>query len=31
MIKNEMVRAFNKFAPSVPMEAVAEIGDYWIH
>ena len=31
MIQDEMVRAFNKYAPSVPMEAVAAIGDYWIH
>lgn len=31
MIKEEMVRAFNKYAPSVPMEAVAAIGDSWIH
>jgi len=31
MVELEMVKAFNYFAPSVPMEVEAAIGDYWIH
>ena len=31
MIEIEMVKAFNYFAPSIPMDVDAEIGDYWIH
>jgi len=31
IIETEMVKAFNIYAPSVPMEASAEVGDCWIH
>ena len=31
LVEKEMVTAFNYYAPSVPMEADAHIGDCWIH
>jgi len=31
LVETEMVTAFNFYAPSVPMEADAHIGDCWIH
>tara|TARA_Y100000592_G_scaffold61278_1_gene95757 strand:- start:7953 stop:9743 length:1791 start_codon:yes stop_codon:yes gene_type:complete len=31
MVETEMTKAFNYFAPSIPMDVEAEIGDYWIH
>ena len=31
LIETEMVKAFNYYAPSVSMEAQAQIGNYWIH
>jgi DNA polymerase I-like protein with 3'-5' exonuclease and polymerase domains len=31
LVETEMVTAFNYYAPSVPMEADAHIGDCWIH
>ena len=31
LVETEMTKAFSYFAPSIPMEVDAEIGDYWIH
>ena len=31
MVEDEMISAFNKYAPSVVMEVKPAIGDYWIH
>ena len=31
IVEEEMIKAFKVFAPSVPMEADAHIGDCWIH
>ncbi|MBC8410396.1 MAG: hypothetical protein H8E12_16990 [Rhodobacteraceae bacterium] len=31
IVETEMVKAFNIYAPSVPMEAAAEVGNHWIH
>lgn len=30
-VEEEMIKAFNHYAPSVPMEVVAEVGKHWIH
>lgn len=31
MVSEQMIRAFNKYAPSVVMEVKPAVGDYWIH
>lgn len=31
LIKNEMIKAFNIYAPDVPMEVNPEISDRWVH
>tara|TARA_Y100000034_G_C6793523_1_gene355435 strand:+ start:75 stop:221 length:147 start_codon:yes stop_codon:yes gene_type:complete len=31
MLKEEMIKAFNYYADSVPMEVEAVIADHWVH